>query len=140
MCGRGCSVSRRPRWLFLLCAWLLVWVPLNFAALASRSLPSVGSRDSAAVVELAAHGASTALCVAAGWMLWVGHAAGIGLAAAAVIVNAAVTIQALYMSALPRDISPGLALPLALITVAYTAGWLLYLKRSQRLRVWVGAA
>lgn len=142
MYGHGCSVptSRRPRWLFLLCAWLLAWVPLNFATLASRSLPSVGSRGGAAGIELAAHAAAAALCVAAGWMLWVRHAAGIGLAAAALIVNAAVTIQGLYVSALPRDVSPGLALPLALITVAYSAGWLLYLKRSQRLRVWVGAA
>ena len=129
-----------PRWLFLLCAWLLVWVPLNFAALASRSLPTVGSRGSLAVIELAAHAASAALCAAAGWMLWVRHAAGIGLAAAALVANAAVTIQALYASALPRDVAPGLALPVALITVAYTVGWLLYLKRSGRLRVWLGAA
>ena len=132
-------MSKLPRWLFLLCAGLLVWVPLNFAALATRSLPSIAGRGTLAAIELAAHAASAGMCAAAGWMLWGRHAAGIGLASAALVLHAVVTIQALYGSALPRDVGPGQALPLTLVTVAYTIAWLIYLKRSRRLRVWVGA-
>lgn len=127
----------RPAWLVVLCGYLAVWVPLNFAALATQSLPSIGARGAAAVLELAVHGAAALLCAAAGWMLWSGHAAGAGLARAALTVNAIVAIQALRGSALPRDVPPGLAAPLAVITIAHAAAWIVYLGRSRRLRVWL---
>ena len=127
-----------PKWLILLSAYLLVWVPLNFAFLASRSLSSLDSRGLPAVAELALHGAAAVLCAVAGWMLRVGNAAGRRLAAAALVVNAGTTIQALYSSALPRDVQPGLALPFALVTAVHALAWLTYLKRSPRLRIWLG--
>jgi hypothetical protein len=127
-----------PKWLLLLCAYLLVWVPVNFSALAIRSLPSIGDRGGAAAIELSAHAAATALCAAAGWMLKGGNAAGVALGYAALVVNAAVTIQALFVSALPRDVAPGAAWPFALVTVAHTVIWALYISRSRRLRAWVG--
>jgi hypothetical protein len=127
-----------PKWLILLSAYLLVWVPLNFAVLASGSLSSLDSRGWPAVAELAAHGAAAMLCGVAGWMLRVGNAAGRRLAAAALVANAGTTIQALYSSALPRDVQPGLALPLMILTAGHALAWLLYLGRSRRLRVWLG--
>ena len=126
-----------PKWLILLSAYLLVWVPLNFAALASRSLPSLASRGSAAVVELALHAAAAILCAAAGWMLRVGNVAGRRLAGVALIANAAATIQALHVSALPRDVSPGLPLPLTIVVSIHTLAWLAYLSRSRGLRRWL---
>jgi hypothetical protein len=88
-------------------------------------------------VELAAHGAAALLCAAAGWMLWVRHAAGVGVARAALVVEAAVTVQGLFVSALPRDVAPGLAWPIAAVVVAHALAWLAYLARSRRLRAWL---
>src|SRR5262245_50682576 len=127
-----------PKWLILLSAYLLVWVPLNFAALAARSLSSLGSRGWPAAAELVVHGASAVLCAVAGWMLRAGNPSGRGLAVAALALNAVVTLQALYTSALPRDVQPGLAAPLAIVTVSHALAWLAYLRRSQRLQTWLG--
>jgi hypothetical protein len=126
-----------PKWLILLSAYLLVWVPLNFAALALRCFSTLDDRGAAAIAEFAAHGSAAVLCAAAGWMLRVGNAAGRRLAATALIVNAAVTIQALYASALPRDVQPGLALPLTVVTTVHAVTWLAYLSRSRGLRTWL---
>ena len=126
-----------PKWLILLSAYLLVWVPLNFAALAIRSFSSLDDRGVPAVAEFALHGAAAVLCAVAGWMLRVGNAAGRRLSVAALLVNAGATLQALYSSALPRDVQPGLAFPLAMVTVAHALVWLAYLKRSRRLREWL---
>jgi hypothetical protein len=129
-----------PKWLILLSAYLLVWVPLNFAVLASSSLASLESRGWPAVAELAAHGTAAMLCGAAGWMLRAGNSAGRRLAAVALIANAGTTIQALHSSTLPRDVQPGLALPLTIGTAAHAIAWLVYLGRSRRLRVWLEQA
>lgn len=130
--------ERCPRWLLLLCAYLLAWVPFNFAALASRSLPSITDRGTAAAIELALHAVATMLCAAAGWMLWVRNAGGRRLAVVALTLNLAVSVQAFYVSTLPRDVRPGLALPSAALTAAHTAAWLLYLNRSRALHAWLG--
>jgi hypothetical protein len=127
-----------PKWLILLSAYLLVWIPINFAVLASRSLSSLDSRGWPAMVELTLHGAAALLCAVAGWMLRVGNAAGRRLAAAALVANAGTTIQALHNSALPRDVQPGLALPLTIVTAVHALAWLIYLRRSRRLRAWLG--
>ena len=126
-----------PKWLILLSAYLLVWVPLNFAALAILSFSSLDDRGVPAVAEFALHGAAAVLCAVAGWMLRVGNAAGRRVSVAALLVNAGATLQALYSSALPRDVQPGLALPLAMVTVVHALVWLAYLKRSRRLREWL---
>jgi hypothetical protein len=127
-----------PKWLILLTAYLLVWVPVNFAALALQSFSSLDDRGLAAIVEFTLHGATAVLCAVAGRMLRVRNAAGRRLAVGALLVNAAVTIQALYSSALPRDVQPGLALPLATVTAVHALAWLAYLYRSRRLRQWLG--
>ncbi len=50
---------------WLLCATLLVWRPLDFAIEFSTTLPSLGQRGVAGIVELLFHGAVAALAVAA---------------------------------------------------------------------------
>jgi len=122
--------QRAGVWVLLLCAYLLLWVPLNFAALANRALPSIEHRGQIAIVELGAHALAAMLAAAAGWMLWVRNPAARGFAAAAVVVNALVALQTLYASALPHDISPGTAWPLGVLTVVHAAAWIVYLTRS----------
>ena len=57
-------------WIALLAGILGAWVPLNFSAELALTLPSIGMRGAVAVIELTAHGAATALSVAAGYALW----------------------------------------------------------------------
>jgi hypothetical protein len=130
--GRGPGI-----WIFLLCAYLLLWVPLNFAALAQNAVPSLGYRGPIAIVELAAHAIATMLAALAGWMLWVRNPAARRFAVAAIALNALVGLQTLSASALPHDISPGSVLPLGALTVVHAGAWIVYLARSRRLQVWL---
>ena len=119
---------------FLLCVILFVWAPWRFSLELGETLPSLGMRGPLAILELAAHGAVTALSVAAGWSLWNSRPHGPMLARVAVPGLAIVAVQSLYWTVLPRQTSPGTELPLAAFATAHAALWLLYLHRSARIR------
>ena len=121
-------------WVLVLCGFLLVWRPLNYAAELAGALPSLGIRGAPAIVEVIVHGFAAALAVAGGWSLWTASPHGPVLARAAVIASAVVSVQSLYWSALPSQIAPGDHLPLAVLAVAHAAAWLAYLQRSRRVR------
>lgn len=127
-----------PRWMLLLCAYLMVWIPFNFSALANRTLPSIDSRGLAAGFELAANAIVAIVCATAGFMLWVRNPAGAWLGRAALVLVAAITIQAVTVSTLPRDLAPGLAVPIVVVTLAHAIAWTAYINRSKRLRAWLG--
>jgi len=128
-----------PRgWLLLLCGFLLVWEPLNFAVEASSTLPTIDLRGVAGSLELLAHGAVAALAFAAGWALWQASPAGPILARVAVAGSGVTGVQSLYWSYLPNYIHPSDRLPLAVLTVAHAAAWLVYLRRSRRIRTLEG--
>jgi hypothetical protein len=120
-------------WLLLLCGVLMLWQPLNFAAEASASITTLGMRGVFGAVELVVHGAVAALSVAAGWALWQSNPGGPKLARVAVIAIAVVGVQSLYKTALPSNVFPADRLPLAILTVAHSAAWLVYLWRSARI-------
>ena len=118
-----------PRgWLLLLSVILLVWQPRNFAIELTTTLPSLSMRGAVAIVELLAHGAVAALCVAGGWSLWIARPHGPTLAALALIASAAVGVQSLYWSVLPSQTMPGDHLPMAILIVAHATAWLVYLR------------
>ena len=127
-----------PRWMRLLCAYLMLWVPFSFSALANRSIPSLDSRGLAAGVELAVNAIAAIVCATAGFMLWVRNPAGAWAGRAALVLVAVVTIQAVTASTLPRDLAPGLALPIVVVTLVHAGAWIAYIGRSRRLRAWLG--
>jgi hypothetical protein len=43
-------------------------------------------------------------------------------------------VQSLYVSALPSNVFPGDRLPLASVIVLHSAAWIVYLRRSKRVR------
>jgi hypothetical protein len=128
---------RCPRALIVLCGYLLAWVPLNFVALASQSLPSLADRGPWAFAEIGVGTVAAALCAGAGWMLWSRNPGGRPLALIALVVNLGVSIQGLFVSALPRNVSPGLAPVLTLLATAHALAWMLYLNRSRALGEWL---
>ena len=118
-------------WTLLLCAFLLVWVPLNFAVELATTLPSLGWRGALSIVEITVHALVAALCVAAGLALWSGTDDG-ALASAAVIAAASSAVQSLYFTSLPAQTVPGDRLPLAILNAAHAAAWVWYLRRRAR--------
>jgi hypothetical protein len=125
---------RSRGWIVLLCAVLLVWQPLSFALEAAATLPTLGMRGLAGTLELSVHGIAAALSFAAGWAMWQLSPAGPVLARMALVAGAATGVQSLYWSVLPGNVFPSDRLPLAGAIVAHAAIWLLYLKRSKRVR------
>jgi len=124
-----------PRgWLLVLSAFLLVWEPLRIAADFEGSIGTLGMRGPWAIAELLAHAAVAALCVASGWALWSANPAGPRLAVYALAGSAAVSVQSLYWSALPHETVPGERLPFAILAIVNAACWMMYLKRSRRVR------
>jgi hypothetical protein len=136
----GLSSGGRPRWrdaghgwVGVLCLVLVAWRPLSFAFQLPATLPSLGMRGAAGVVELLFQGSVAAVSVAAARALWGGLPVGPPLAATALVASATAAIQSLYWSVLPHQTVPGDELPLAIGVAAHAAGWLIYLARSRRI-------
>ena len=121
-------------WLLILCAYLALWQPMSFASEVTATLPTLGMRGSAGVLELVAHAAVAAIAVAAGWGLWVGNTGAPRMAEIAVVLCAAAAVQSLYWTRLPHDVMPGDRLPLAVLAMAHATGWMMYLRKSRRVR------
>ena len=121
-------------WLSILRVVLYVWQPLTFAGELLASLGSLGMRGAPAVTELLAHGGSAGLSVAAARALSNESPAGPTIAGLALVLAAILGVQSLYWSSLPRNTMPADKLPLALLTVAHSTAWLIYLRRSKRVK------
>lgn len=124
----------RSRWALVLAGFLMLWEPMRVAAEFQSSVGTLAMRGWVGSAELVVHAAVAAFCVASGWALWNGNPAGPSVAAVAVAVSAATTVQSLYWSSLPHQTVPGEQLPFAILAVAHAAAWMVFLKRSRRVR------
>jgi hypothetical protein len=115
--------------MWLLCATLLVWRPLDFAIEFPSTLSSLGLRGVSGVIELVFHGAVAALAVAAVKALSNAMPSGLLLARAALVGSAVATAQSFFWSVLPHQTMPGDKLPLATLGVVVAGAWLVYLRR-----------
>ena len=120
-----------PGAVWLLCATLLVWRPLDFAIEFPSALPSIGQRGFAGAFELLFHGAVAALAIAAVRALSNAMPSARGLARASLVASALATIQSHYWSVLPHQTMPGDRLPLSLTGVVVAALWLAYVSRAR---------
>jgi hypothetical protein len=128
-----------PRgWILLLCVFLFCREPLRLAGELTGSIGTMGMRGVPGAIELTAHAMVAAIAVAAGWGLWIGNPQSPVIAAIAVAASAAVSIQSLWWSSLPGDVVPGERLPLSLMALAHAAGWIVFLRRSRRVRAVYG--
>ena len=121
-------------WLLVLSLVLYVWQPVTFAMELLMSMGTLGMRGAPAVIELLAHAGSAGLSIAASRALSNQTPAGPPMAAAALVVAAGLGAQSLYWSSLPHNTMPSDKLPLAVLTVAHSAAWLIYLRRSKRVK------
>jgi hypothetical protein len=115
----------------LLCAALVLWRPLDFVFELTTTLSSLGRRGPLGILEVLWHGGVAATAVAAAQALWAESPAGARLAAIAVTLSAAASVQSLYWSVLPHQTMPGDERILAALSIAHATFWLVYLRRRR---------
>ena len=121
-------------WLLALAMFLFAWEPFRVATEFTSASGTIGARGAGAIVELCAHAVVAAICVAAGWALWMGSPHAPELATAGLVLSACTSVQSMYWSALPHQTMPGEQLPASVLALAHAAGWIAYLRYSRRVR------
>jgi len=122
----------RPWPLLVLMIVLIAWEPLTFALYASSVVDRVAERGVLAVTVLLARVLVTAVGIAAGLAIWNRRPWAPSFARIAVALSAAATIVTAATGALPMSTPPGLKTPYLVATLAWDAGWILYLTRVLR--------
>ena len=112
----------------LLSSYLLIWAPGTFAMEALTVMPSIAVRGPVAWIELAVHGIVAMACAAGGRMLRIESPAGPAVAAIGVAARALTSLQSLFWTALPRDVAPGMRLPLAILVCVNALFWLVVIR------------
>jgi len=121
-------------WLFVLCALLLVWHPLTFAAAASSALAALPLRGVPLALTLAVRLLATALGVAAAVALLARRPSAVALALVALAVSAATDLFVYTTPYFPNNRPPGDTQWFLAGSLAYHAAWIGYLLRSTRVR------
>lgn len=121
-------------WLLVFCLVLLVWEPVSLALLASSFLGDAMLRGPAFFAVLAARVIVVAIGVAAALAFFNHRPFAATLAKLAVLLSAAMAAFLTFTAYFPSNLAPDLKLPALAATLAWYAGWLLYLARSTRVR------
>jgi len=126
-------MRRSQSWpLLVLMAVLIAEEPFTFALYASSVVDRVAERGALAVAVLLARVLVTAVGIAAGLAIWNGRPWAVAFARIAVALSAAATVVSAATGALPMSTPPGLRTPYLVATLAWDAGWILYLSRVLR--------
>jgi hypothetical protein len=119
-------------WYGLLCVLLLVWQPVRAGLAASSSLNALVFGSAAVILMLCVRLLVAGLGFAAGLALAGRRPAGVILAKVSLVLSGLTDLFVLLTPYVPSNRAPGETPVLLALTVAYHAGWLLYLYRSKR--------
>jgi hypothetical protein len=119
-------------WLLILCGALLVWQPLSFGLAASSSLDALAVRGVPLAIVLVLRLIVTAFGIAAGLALAGRRPSAVALAKAALVATAAMDVFVYTTPYAPNNRTPGETPIYIVVSVAWSAGWFLYLVRSRR--------
>ena len=138
----GPSEAIGPRgvrgWLLLFCALLLVYQPLSLAYIAPTILSSLPIRGAPTALLLAARVVCVALGIAAGLALAARQHTGVPLARVALVATTATDLFIYSTPFYPNYRLPGDTPYYIAASLLYSATWLTYLSRSQRVANTVG--
>jgi hypothetical protein len=112
----------------LIAAWLGVFGVISYATVLVASIWTIGARGAPAILELIAHAAIAALAAAAIHAPLSDSPAAARLGPMAIVLVAVAAIQSQFVSWLPRQTSPGQAVPTA-VAHAVIAAVLLFVLR-----------
>jgi len=125
-------------WLLVLIILLTIWNPATLALSAASSVWSLGSRSALSLLLLAVRLGIAGIGVAAGIALTLRRPGAVWLAKLALVLFALEAIVRLSTRVDLSQAPPGTRLPRALLTIAHSAGWFLYLHLSRRVRAAYG--
>ncbi|MQA29319.1 MAG: hypothetical protein GEU82_05680 [Luteitalea sp.] len=121
-------------WLQVLVRMLTLWHPIIYGLSSSAAIGAVSVRGPSVAIVLVARLLVVALGVAAGIALRSGRAAAVRLTMASLALSAAMDVFVFTTPYYPSNRMPG-ETPLYIgATIAYYAGWIVYLARSGRVR------
>src|SRR5450432_923763 len=121
-------------WLLLLCRLLVVFHPLALAVTASGALGALAVRGTAVAVILILRLGVVGFGMAAGRALQNLQPNAVTLARAALLLSAATAVFVYTTPYFPSNRIPDDTVYYITASLAYHAGWLLYLARSKRVR------
>jgi hypothetical protein len=121
-------------WLLILSRLLIVYQPVSLAISASAALASYPTRGPKVLVAVAIRVIVTGVCVAAGMALTNLSPSALSLTRVALVLSAASDIFILTTPYYPNNRPPGDTPYYLAATIAYHGAWLLYLRRSARVR------
>jgi hypothetical protein len=119
---------------YILCALLMLWGPVQFAMRLTLSLSALSVRGLPLALFLAGHAVVTAVGFAAGRALLDRRPAAILLATVAILCAAALNVVVYGTNVYPASLMPGEAPIYLTAALVHNAAWLLYVQRSKRLR------
>jgi hypothetical protein len=121
-------------WLLVLSRLLIVFHPLALAVTASSALGALPARGAAVALILVLRLIVVGFGMAAGRALQAVQPGAVTLATAALLASAATDVFVYVTPYFPNNRPPGDTPLYVIATLAYHGGWLLYLKRSKRVR------
>lgn len=120
--------------LLLLCAWLGLWQPLNFAAAAVGAVRALPVRGWPLALLLVARLAVTALGLAAARSVWDRRPGALVLVRWAIALSGLLQLLVYATAIAPNNRLPGDTPYYVALTVLVHGGWLLYLARAAHVR------
>lgn len=121
-------------WLLVLALLLTVGEPLVLAPEVARLLPTLATRDPSVAVLLTVRVLVTGFGVSAGLAIFARRPHAAGMATLALTLLGGVSLLAMLTPILPSNRLPGTTAPAALAVLVYYAAWMVYLRRSRRVR------
>jgi hypothetical protein len=122
-------------WLLLLCRLLVVFHPLSLGVTASGALNALSVRGTAVALILLWRLVVVGFGMAAGRALQTQQSGALTLANAALLASAATDVFVYTTPYFPNNRLPGDTIYYVMASLAYHAGWLIYLHRSRRVRL-----
>lgn len=121
-------------WLLLLCKMLTIWHPVFFGLTAASALGALPVRGAPLGVVLLWRLAVTAFGIAAGIALYSRSGAAVTIATASLALSAATDVFVYTTPYFPSNRMPGDTPFYVAATITYYGSWLVYLRRSRRVR------
>ena len=121
-------------WLQVLVRMLTLWHPIVYGLSSAAALNAVSVRGPATAVVIVARLLGVAIGVAAGMALRTRRETAVTLAMISLALSAAMDVFVFNSSYYPSNMKPGETPIYVAATVAYYTAWILYLRRSKRVR------
>ena len=121
-------------WLLLFCVLLLVWQPISLATIMSGLVGELSARGAGLGIILLGRLLGAGLGIAAGLALFQLKPGAVSIAKTSLVFSAILDIVVYATPYSPKNLPPGDATIILVVSLIYYAVWFAYLMRSKRVR------